>query len=170
MTDLFDRVAAIPGGRGALAAARLRDNVLDVLRRCLASSRLTQVELARHLGVRKSAVNNVFQGDGNVQINTLAEYLAEMGAELRIEVVPFGTQRQEIVAHLNALAPHHGSSWRSVYMSYESASHWLTGPAATENPVWHSNEAHRPAVWEATVIGGRAQTTSSSGVVTLVDA
>jgi transcriptional regulator with XRE-family HTH domain len=100
MTTLYDRVASLPGGGRALASARLRGTVLDILHAALRSSKLTQVDLATRLRVRKSAVNRVFQGDGNVQIKTVAEYLYELGAELRIEAVPFGTQRQEAVTQL----------------------------------------------------------------------
>jgi transcriptional regulator with XRE-family HTH domain len=103
MTSLYDRVATIPGGARALSAARLRQNVLGVLHGCLAQSRLTQSELARRLSVRKSAVNRVFQGDGNLNVNTIAGYLHEMGAELRIEAVPVGTQRAEAVAEARDL-------------------------------------------------------------------
>lgn len=42
----------------------------------------------KKLAVRKSAVNQVFKGDGNVRITTLAEYLHALGYELRVSVVP----------------------------------------------------------------------------------
>jgi transcriptional regulator with XRE-family HTH domain len=98
MTSFYDRVAQIPGGARALSAARLRQNVLGVLHACLRNSPLTQADLARRLNVRKSAVNRVFQGDGNLNVNTIAGYLHELGSELRIEAIPLGTQRAEALA------------------------------------------------------------------------
>jgi hypothetical protein len=98
MTDLYDHITALPNGGRALAAARLRREVASILWNALRNSPLNQVELARRLRVRKSAVNRVFRGDGgNLQVDTIAEYLYELGAELRVSAVPFGTQRREAV-------------------------------------------------------------------------
>jgi transcriptional regulator with XRE-family HTH domain len=92
--SLYDRVAAIRGGGRALAGARLRRAVLKALHRAfLASSMGSQAELAKRLKVRRSAVNQVFRGDGNVRINTLAEYLYEMGYEIDITLVKSGELR-----------------------------------------------------------------------------
>ena len=97
MSSLYERVGAAEGGPRALAAARLRYEVSKILHRALANSGLTQVELAKCLGIRKSAVNQVFRGDGNVRMNTLAEYLHEMGQEATLELAPSGTRRAEAV-------------------------------------------------------------------------
>jgi transcriptional regulator with XRE-family HTH domain len=97
MSSLYDSVLRIPGGGRALAAARLRSDVLARLREALLRSGLTQTALAERLRIRKSAVNGVLQGDGNLRVNTLAEYLYELGAEVRVEIVPVGTQRREAV-------------------------------------------------------------------------
>jgi len=92
--SLHDRVAALPGGGRALAVSRLRRSALKVLHRAFASSGLeSQADLAKRLKVRRSAVNQVFRGDGNVRISTLAEYLYEMGYELNISLVKAGEIR-----------------------------------------------------------------------------
>jgi transcriptional regulator with XRE-family HTH domain len=80
--SLYSRIAARPGGKRDLAAARLRYEALVLLQEAFEASGLTsQVELAKKLKVRRSAVNQVLRGDGNVRITTLAEYLYEMGFE-----------------------------------------------------------------------------------------
>ena len=93
--SVYDRVASTEPGRRGLASARLRRQSLKALHAALATSGMTKSDLARKLGIRKSAVGSVFGGDGNVRVNTLAEYLDAMGAELRVEVVPAGTLRRE---------------------------------------------------------------------------
>lgn len=72
------------------SAARLRARVLAILHGALDVSSVDQATIARTLGVRKSAVGAVFHGNGNVRIDTLAEYLAAMGFEADITAVPLG--------------------------------------------------------------------------------
>ena len=92
--SLYDRVAALPAGNRALAAARLRRAVLNALYRAFRESSLeSQAKLAKRLRVRRSAVNQVFRGDGNLRVNTLAEYLYEMGYELQVTLVRAGELR-----------------------------------------------------------------------------
>ncbi len=95
MSTLYDRVASKPGGEAALAAARLRREVLVALHHAFAASGLeTQTEIARRLNVRKSAVSQVLRGDGNLRITTLAEYLFALGFELDINLVTAGEPRR----------------------------------------------------------------------------
>ncbi len=79
-------VESIPGGTAALASARLRRRVLRALDEGMESSGISQAELARRLGRSRSAVNQVLTGDGNLRIETLAEYLEAMGCELVVSV------------------------------------------------------------------------------------
>lgn len=72
------------------AGARLRYRVLEALHEAHSQSGLTQVEVARRLGRRKSAVGQVLNGDGNVTINTLAHYLAVMGFEADLGLLRVG--------------------------------------------------------------------------------
>src|SRR5258708_39114777 len=95
MSNLYDRVAAKPGGKAALAAARLRREVLVSLHEAFHASGLsTQSEIARRLGVRRSAVNQVFRGEGNLRINTVAEYLHTLGFELDVTLIQAGEPRR----------------------------------------------------------------------------
>src|SRR5262245_19347399 len=95
MSTLHDRVAGKRGGEKALAAARLRREVLVVLHHAFEASGLrTQTEIARRLGVRRSAVSQVFKGDGNLRINTLAEYLFTLGFEIDLNLVTAGEPRR----------------------------------------------------------------------------
>lgn len=95
MPGLYERLAATRGGARALASARLRRDVLAVLHKALGGAGLAQAELARRLKVRKSAVNQVLRGDGNVRVSTIAEYLDECGYELQLRLVRAGTSRKE---------------------------------------------------------------------------
>jgi hypothetical protein len=93
--SLYDEFAARPGGGRALAKARLQRAVLRVLDRALKLSRVeSQTALAKKLHIRKSAVNQVFRGDGNVRISTLAEYLYELGFEVDLKLVSAGELRR----------------------------------------------------------------------------
>jgi transcriptional regulator with XRE-family HTH domain len=92
--SLYDRVLARAGGGRALAIARLRRAVLSTLHKAFSMSGIgSQSDLARRLRVRRSAVNQIFNGDGNLRISTLAEYLYEMGYELNITLVRSGEPR-----------------------------------------------------------------------------
>lgn len=94
MISLYDRIAGEPNGRRRLASARLRRRVLVLLHEALGNSELNQSDLAKKLGIRRSAVNQVFRGDGNVRIDTFADYLHELGLEAEIKLVPAGKARQ----------------------------------------------------------------------------
>lgn len=104
MASLYERIAQRGEGARFLAAARLRREVLKILHRALAAAEINQVELAARLGVRKSAVNQVLNGDGNVRITTLAEYLHACGHEATLALVPAGQPRQEVLARREAVA------------------------------------------------------------------
>lgn len=93
--SLYERVMARPGGARAVAQARLRSTV----RRCLSDAlgATTRADLARSLGVRRSAVGHVINGGGNVRVDTLAAYLWELGYELDVRLVPAGTHRAEAI-------------------------------------------------------------------------
>jgi len=109
--NLYDAVADTPGGQRRLAAARLRREVLQSLYRALKIKDLSQADLARQLDVRKSAVNQVLRGDGNLRISTFAEYLHAMGYEAQVSIVPAGQPRQRVLEHRDAIA----RGWAKVY-------------------------------------------------------
>ena len=102
--SLYDRVASKPGGEAALAAARLRREILVALHQAFAASGLTtKTEVARRLNIRRSAVSQVFRGDGNLRINTLAEYLFTLGFELDVKLVPAGEPRRAEIEGRHAI-------------------------------------------------------------------
>jgi transcriptional regulator with XRE-family HTH domain len=70
---------------------------LNLLHVALGKAGISQAELASRLGFRKSAVNQVLRGDGNVRISTLADYLHVMGFELELQLVPAGKPREDAV-------------------------------------------------------------------------
>lgn len=72
------------------ATARLRARVMAILHAAQERSGQNQVMLAKELGIRKSAVHQVLRGNGNLQVDTLGEYLAAMGLEADIVVAASG--------------------------------------------------------------------------------
>ncbi|MGW4412627.1 helix-turn-helix domain-containing protein [Nonomuraea sp. NPDC004702] len=96
-----------------------------LLHKALESSGLTQSDLAKKLGYRRSAVNQVFRGDGNVRIETLAEYLHEMGFELDAHLVPAGEHRaafeRKKAASVRLIAPSSGLEVRSAGLALAEA-------------------------------------------------
>jgi transcriptional regulator with XRE-family HTH domain len=56
----------------------------------LEHSGIKKAELARILNVDRSSVTQVFNGNGNVTVNTLAEYLAALGYEIDLQPVELG--------------------------------------------------------------------------------
>lgn len=96
--SLYDQLAATDEGARALAAARLRYEALAQIHEALSEASLTQAELARKLDIRRSAVNQVVNGDGNMRVSTLAEYLHALGYELKLGRVEAGSIRRHVVA------------------------------------------------------------------------
>lgn len=82
MNKLRELLAQTDRGAERLAVARLRRDVLLQLDQALIDAGITQAELGKRLGKSRSAVNQVFSGDGNVRIETLALYLHALGKEL----------------------------------------------------------------------------------------
>ncbi|HUY44801.1 MAG TPA: helix-turn-helix domain-containing protein [Streptosporangiaceae bacterium] len=112
--SLYDRVESKPGGKAALAAARLRREVLVALHEAFAASDVhTQSEVAERLNVRKSAVSQVFRGDGNLRINTLADYLFALGFELNIQLVVAGEPRRAELEGRTAVPV--GTAWNTAF-------------------------------------------------------
>lgn len=68
------------------AGSRLRLRAHGLLAGAMDAAEITKSELAKRLGIRKSAVSDALNGNGNFRLQTLAEYLAVMGFEL--ELVP----------------------------------------------------------------------------------
>ncbi|MFD8319136.1 helix-turn-helix domain-containing protein [Kitasatospora purpeofusca] len=95
--SLYDRLASTDEGARALSAARLRYEILAQINEALEELGISQAELARRLGIRKSAVNQVVNGDGNMRVSTVAEYLHALGWELKVNRVEKGSIRREVV-------------------------------------------------------------------------
>lgn len=87
-------IEQLPKGGAILASARLRRQIVKSLNVALNNSNMSQSELARALGKSRSAVNQVLTGDGNLKIETVAEYLYEMGAEMNVSVHFPSTKRE----------------------------------------------------------------------------
>lgn len=93
MNRIFEMISSTSEGRRRLAASRLRREAVLSLGIALSESRMTHSQLAQILGKPCTKVDEVFSGDGDIRISTLAEYLDAMGQELILTVVPAGTAR-----------------------------------------------------------------------------
>lgn len=93
MSTLYERLSSTSRGSAALSSARLRRAALAAIHRAMAFAGVSQAELARRLGLRRSAVNQVIRGDGNLRLETLGEYLHAMGLEADLRLVPLGELR-----------------------------------------------------------------------------
>lgn len=94
---LYDRVAATPDGSRALAAARLRREVLRCLHRAQAASGLSVADIATAIGGRRRDVRRALDGDGNLRPDVVARYLHAMGYEVELRIVPAGEPRRKVV-------------------------------------------------------------------------
>lgn len=89
--DLMKFIEDMPDGQRMLASTRFRRQVLIALDQGLEVSGLSQSELAQKLGLTRSAVSQVFNGDGNLRAGTISDYLFEMGVHAEIIVSPIVT-------------------------------------------------------------------------------
>jgi len=69
-----------------LAASRLRLRALALVEGAMSRHGVQKATLAKRLGVRRSAVQHTLAGNGNMTLQTLAEYLGALGME--VELVP----------------------------------------------------------------------------------
>lgn len=73
-----------------MSAARVRRRALLILHGALKASGFDQVKLAKALGLKKSAVSAALNGNGNLSLNTLAEYMGAMGFEVDLVATALG--------------------------------------------------------------------------------
>ena len=93
---LREELEQLPGGRKRIASARLRRGVVKALHESLEFSKLNQSDLAKKLGKSRSAVGQVLNGDGNVEIDTVSDYLFEMGVELQLTLIPLDASYRSV--------------------------------------------------------------------------
>lgn len=99
MSTLYDRFARTADGRKHLAVARLRREILRSLHVAMGLADISQNDLAKRLGIRKSAVSQALNGDGNLRVTTVAQYLQAMGYELDLRLVEEGEPRRAVEEH-----------------------------------------------------------------------
>jgi transcriptional regulator with XRE-family HTH domain len=79
-----------------IAASRLRLRALALIDGAMRATKVNRAGLAQRLGVRRSAVQQVMTGTGNLQLQTLAEYLGVLGFELELVPVEAGEVRRSM--------------------------------------------------------------------------
>jgi|GEM_PF-3107999 len=91
---LREEFEKLPEGKRLLASARLRRGLIKALHEALLTSKMSQSDLARVLKKSRSAVGQVLNGDGNVEVETISDYLFAMGTELQVSLVSTGQTKQ----------------------------------------------------------------------------
>ena len=91
---LREEFEKLPDGKKLLASARLRRGLIKALHEALSASGMSQADLARKLKKSRSAVGQVLNGDGNVEVETISDYLFTMNAELQISLIPLGHSKK----------------------------------------------------------------------------
>lgn len=114
-------------------AARLRARCLALLNGALRATDCDQVQLASRLGVRKSAVNALLRGNGNVRINSLAEYMGALGFEIDMIAVPLGEIAE---ARNDRRAPH----YVAITMADDDRAH-------NDPDIIAIHQSQMPAIW-----------------------
>ena len=85
---LFDDLGASPLGARELAASQLTNDALVLLQTALASTGVTQKQLAEILGIGESRVSQVVNGDGNLKLTTFARYMRALGYAVTVNITP----------------------------------------------------------------------------------
>ena len=113
---LIESFEQLPDGKKWMASARLRRGIIKALHDSLDKSELTQSDLARALGKSRSAIGQVFNGDGNLKIETISEYFFAMGAELQLTLRPIEKSTFSVY-----------KGWEPIKVSLSTTSPTLTG-------------------------------------------
>jgi hypothetical protein len=94
---LYDRLAATPDGSRRLARARLRHETLCLPHQAQAASGLSPEAIAAKLSTRARTVRRAFDGNGDLTVSALADYLHALGYELELRLVAAGEPRRKAV-------------------------------------------------------------------------
>lgn len=92
LSSLLEEMESNPNEARELAAARLGLRALKALQEAMASSGISQVQLATSLGISESAVSQTVNGDGNIRLHTFGRYLRALGYQATLDLVDMAGQ------------------------------------------------------------------------------
>lgn len=93
---LLEDIGLSPLGARELAASQLTNDALLLLQNALATTGISQKQLAEALGIGESRVSQVVNGDGNVKLTTFARYMRALGYSVTLDVKPIDMSVPEI--------------------------------------------------------------------------
>lgn len=99
--SMYDEIMETPKGSQGLAAASAAARVMKILEDTKEYKGLTNRDLALALGVSEQRIEEIFNGDGNIYIATLAKLLDAMDTMLGIYTV----DKAVIEMHINRFEP-----------------------------------------------------------------
>lgn len=85
--NLTEYVENVPDGQRMLASSRFRRDVLVMLDDAIEKSGVSELELAQRLGLSQRDISEVLSSDGNLRMETISDYLFEMGFQIEMRVV-----------------------------------------------------------------------------------
>lgn len=86
----FDRLMEDPEFRRLYAVEGLVTEAAEFVARLMERQGVSKAELARRLGKSRAYVTQLLRGSTNLTVRTLAEVAYALGAEVKLEAVPFG--------------------------------------------------------------------------------
>lgn len=95
---LYEEYAGTPEGALELAAASLATSVVRSMNAAVRATGVENQKLAERLGVTKSRVSQLLNGDGNVRISSLAKVMRALGYQIELVVTPAESGVQELRA------------------------------------------------------------------------
>jgi predicted XRE-type DNA-binding protein len=145
---LIEEIEGTDAGAQGLAAANLAGQVMRLLHQALDMSDLDQRALANKVGVTQGRVSQVFGGDGNMRIASVARYLRALGYEAEIAATPVKDGLPKLPRHLSRRSSRNDPANADAGVAGKALSaRLLESPLRDPVPHGHEREAKKPKRW-----------------------